>query len=216
MFLPLYDWALLPVKRTIDPTPIAHDARVTNSNFRYLRMSRVSQLCKPWRAAAVLGWDISSPVDVTLAPIGDVEISPNIPASELQELASATGLSQMWARHGSRIGVSDGKWMRLYDFKMESGWQSMFLPNGQGSIEWILGWTMELPVGMSLLIGPAGRNEAGALAEWGLLDAAMLQSMREAGTGFSVAIRPSSLTRIVRGQTIARAWIVGPEFLSVN
>ena len=79
----------------------------------------------------------------------------------------------------------------------------MFTPNGAGTVEWRLGWAVDLPQNYFLLVMPC--DPPGPVhVPVGVLSSRITARMADDG-GMSIAIRPDGLTPVRRGQPIARA-----------
>jgi hypothetical protein len=101
-------------------------------------------------------------------------------------------------------------WLHQYQFREGEGWGSMFVPNGQGTVEWRQGWIPKDTGEHSIMIFPSeDLPDLGVLV--GVLTPAVVS--RLGTTGFSVACNPQRTLRIDRGQEIARLVLVGPESL---
>lgn len=87
----------------------------------------------------------------------------------------------------------------------------MFVPNGDGTVEWRLGWSAEIPAGYYLLLLPFEERKGWELPT-GLLDQKTLS--RQAGTiGMSIPIKPLTTTTIRRGEIIGRLVLLPKESL---
>jgi len=198
-----YDWALLPFKQRIDTDAAKEEATIYAKEFRWLRAYRRPELCWPWRLAQELGWVIPSPVHVNLSPISDEEVE--IPAgnpSALTDLSSATGYTEFWARASSLLATHRSAWLRFHQFRVGDHWECMFVLNGAGAVEWHLGWTVEIPTGMFVLLLPYDTTIPVEVPMGVLTDDAVARL--NAGHGLSVAIRPRAPVEVHRGQPIAR------------
>lgn len=201
-----FDWAVLPEKKQI--VPADHDnSELYSKNFRWVRQYRKKELCLPWRAGNELGWYILSPIDVTLYPVDDVEL--HLEPEELESTHRILGFKNLWKRDRSYISVPND-WMKLYQFRSgDQSWDAMFLPNGQGSVEWRQGFSISIPDKHSLLVMPIDSN-AGVSIPFGLLTKKQLDQMSENG-GVSLAVVPREKTTLTRGQPVARIILVSNE-----
>lgn len=209
-----YDWALLPFKNSVSADDAKRTAEIYEQNFRWLRAYRTPEQCWPWRVGQELGWLVPSPVDISLSPLHDQEITADFPNEELVELYKITGWTELWRRDRSSIGFPKAPWLRLYDFHTDDGWQTMFVPNGQGTVEWKLGWRLEVEEGqiavvlpLSIVLGfeiPVGVFTAKTLANLNALH------------GISIALRPLRKLTMKRGQPIARIVVCAADTLSVK
>jgi hypothetical protein len=89
----------------------------------------------------------------------------------------------------------------------------MFLPNGEGSLEWRLGFEVECPEGFAVLVQDA--SQFGFRALPALLTSSLVNRMN-ATAGFSIALRPENEIRIARGDPIAFLYAIGGETLRAN
>lgn len=207
----LYPWALEPAPLEIDKTPAEEKASLYEGTFRWLKATRSRELCWPWRLAQEIGWVVRCPVDIEMQPFDDVEVDGS--DTKVSELADILGDYDLWRRSTTSIAVprAQSRWLRLYDFKTDSGFESMFIPNGGSSLEWHLGWGCEIPVGYYLMTIPFDTN-AGIEVFSGVLDARTLKSMRDK-LGFSIAVKPKVRCSLRRGDPIARVILLHPDSL---
>jgi len=204
-FRALYPWALLPRKIKIDPQPKQSEVRVVEENFRWLRISRSPELCWPWRLGQELGWVIESPVSVTMDVLHDVEVHG--PPEALRNLGMITNSSENWSfsdPDGSPERIQCTRmagWLALYDFRNGDEYNRMFFANGQGSVEWIMGWEVRVALGYFVLLMP---HEPIPNLEIivGVLDAKSLK--RPGRNGLAIAVRPTGPVTLTRGQPVAR------------
>ncbi|MCU7820434.1 hypothetical protein [Kitasatospora sp. DSM 101779] len=205
-FHALQPWALVPERRTVDIEAAKERERLYSDNFRFLRAARQPEFCAPWVLGQRIGWRIPSPVDVTLSPLPQVEIS----AQEAEAAAAAVGKQEVWLRSGTALAMDKPPWLHLFQFREGDGWGSMFVPNGRGTVEWRLGWMPEDVAPLSVLTFPS--EELPDLGvQVGVLTAASLGRMES--SGFSIAVSPRTTVHVRRGQEIARIVLVGPESL---
>jgi hypothetical protein len=118
-----------------------------------------------------------------------------------------------WVLGGTGLAMDKPPWLHLYEFREGDGWGSMFIPNGQGSVEWRQGWLPDDFQPHAIMVFPSEElPELGVLT--GVLTATSIERMRL--TGFSIAISPRVEVPICRGQEIARMVLVGPESLRTS
>jgi hypothetical protein len=135
-----------------------------------------------------------------MAPLDDLEIACT--DEEFPNVAAMTGHTELWRRERSSLALSRNGWLRVHQYKLPDGrWDSMFVPNGEGSVEWHLGWEISIPDGMFLLILPAG--VADLEVPFGVIDSASTLKLSE-GQGMSIAVRPTKPLTIRRGDPVAR------------
>ncbi|WP_437907618.1 hypothetical protein WME95_06860 [Sorangium sp. So ce327] len=206
-FRAIHRWALLPYKHRIETSDAARKAKLYEREFRWLRARRVPPLCRPWRLGQELGWLVPSPIDVRLTPIQGVEVEAD--HDSLQELAHASDYTQLWHRDSFALVLKPSDWLRFYQYRTKEGWMCMFLPNGEGSVEWHLGWQIDIPDDMFLLIMP-GPDIPGLEVPLGVLDAKSIGRFN-ASHGVSIAVRPQREIAIRRGDPVARLVLLHAE-----
>ncbi|WP_158828117.1 hypothetical protein [Streptomyces sp. NRRL S-118] len=155
-----------------------------------------------------LGWRVSSPVDITFSPLEQVEVDG---IAEAQEIGKVTNLSELWLRRKSQIATAKSNWLHLYQFKGGQGWESMFLPNGVGTVEWRLGWSVDIPQGYFLLVLPGETTMEGVEILTGVLSSSATDRMSE--NGVSLAMKPTTTVTIRRKQPIARIVLLHADSL---
>jgi hypothetical protein len=116
--------------------------------------------------------------------------------------AAAAGYSALWRRGKNFIGIRNAGWLRQAEVKTDRGWEAMFVPNGGGSLEWHLGWDLEIPAGYFLLV--FGMEELPDLeVPVGVMDSKALGRLNQT-SGMAIAVRPRRPVSIARGQPVAR------------
>ena len=210
VFTSHYDWVLPPRKNTI---AVPKEELAVYDTFRWVRRSRRKELCYPWRLGQGLGWDVPSPIDVTIHPFDDIEISA-APA-ELENAHRTLGLNNFWDRGETFLSVSHD-WMRLYQFRGAGNkWEGMFIPNGEGTVEWRLGFSADLPDGYSLLIAPH-QDTTAIDVPYGVLSKKDVDKMNRIG-GLSVPIKPKATkTSLRRHDPIARLILIETATLTCD
>lgn len=195
-----YPWAILPAKCKVGVESAKNDAAMYAENFRWMRSDRVPELCWPWRLGHEIGWTIASPVDIRMDRIDDVELAADVEGVEA--FAAAAGYSALWRRGKNFIGIRNAGWLRQAEVKTDRGWEAMFVPNGGGSLEWHLGWDLEIPAGYFLLV--FGMEELPDLeVPVGVMDSKALGRLNQT-SGMAIAVRPRRPVSIARGQPVAR------------
>jgi hypothetical protein len=206
----MHPWAVLPRKWTSDLVAAREQRQLYRDHFRYVRAERRREFCAPWVLGQELGWRVASPVDITIGPLPQTEIDPG---DAPQDAVRAAGRSELWMRERTGLAVERPEWLHLYQFGQKGHWENMFLPNGQGSVEWRLGWNVEPPDGYAVLVMPSDALPAlGVLV--GVLTSATLQRKRVGG--FSLPICPRQEVTISRGQEIARIVLLHPDSIVVT
>jgi len=195
-----FEWALPPVPPAPPKRDDEDDQHLYDEHFRWVRKGRVADSCAPYRLARDIGWVVRSPVDVQISPVDDMAFEA--PEDELAALAEQAGFNQIWRRDNICYGVRTEMALRMYDFKANSGWEAMFIVNGERSLEWRLGFTVSAPDNWGLLIVEEfGDNNIGIVP--GILTAKQLHDISD-NIGFSLAFRPERKQWIKRGEPIAR------------
>jgi hypothetical protein len=87
----------------------------------------------------------------------------------------------------------------------------MFIPNGQGSAEWRLGWALRIPEDNFLLVTSLD-DPTDLTVPTGVLTARQVNRTWEDG-GFSIAVRPERALTLTRGQPIARIVLLAKQSL---
>jgi hypothetical protein len=206
----LRPWALVPEAPLVNRREARHERDLYRDHFRYKRIARLPVDCPPWILGQELGWIIRSPVAVTMSPIGDVEF--DVPAEEdLRSVGRKIHRTEMWRRDDAWIATTDTEWMRFYDYATPGdGWESMFVPNGSGTVEWRLGWAVRIPERYFLMVMGIGRP--GLDVPVGVLAAKTLNGMAERG-GISIAVGPTVRTELSRGDPVGRLVLLHPDSL---
>ncbi len=208
----LHDWAVLPEKHRVDRQAVRAEAGMLESDFRYHRAFRHAAACPPWVMGQEIGWLLPSPLSLTLTPIIDVQVGAE------EDLASAgrlLGMSEFWRRGSGYIGTERNSWLRSYQYRGPDGaWESMFIPNGDGTAEWHLGWGLRIPDDYLLLV--TGLDTQPDLEiPTGLLTDRQVNGTWDR-TGLSVAIRPLRTVQLSRGQPFARMVLLHRDSLQAK
>jgi hypothetical protein len=198
-FHQLQPWAIPPSKIRIDRSAARQDADLYRESFRYIRAERRAEHCSPWVMGQELGWRVQSPVDITFTELDQIEVDVD---TDPEVAAKVANRSELWNRDRSHLAVSKTSWLHLYQFSTARGWENMFMPNGAGTVEWRLGWAMDLPRGYFLLVLPC--DPPGLLpVPTGVMSSTTTTRMSAAG-GMSIAVHPpAGPVTIRRGQEIA-------------
>ncbi len=200
-FAAKYPWAIIPDR----PVPDRRPSEPPEGWSRWLRADRTHHRCRPSSLGERLGWMVRSPIDVEMSPVEQVEVGAE--PDELGGLAAALPGHELWRRETSYLAIAKGSWIGLHQAQFDGGWEAMFVPNGEGTLEWHLGWTVEIPPTHAMLVMPDPR--AAVLALLGVLDAPTIERVGRL-RGMSVAIRPRPAS-IRRGDPIARIVLLHPD-----
>jgi hypothetical protein len=209
IFAAPYPWALAPQAARVDRERAKAESAMLRDSFRWVRRDRAPEFCPPWTMGQELGWRVCSPVDLAFTPLEQVEVESG---NDPQAAATAAGASELWQREGTALAVSESAWLHLYQYRSVKGrWENMFLPNGQGTVEWRLGWTVQIPRGYFLLVLPPD-TETGLQVPTGILSSTVCDKMMAAGTA-AIAVRPTEAMTVRRGQEVARLVLLHADSL---
>lgn len=212
-FRPLQSWALPPEKPRTDRGAARAERDTYRDSFRYLRIPRLPADCPPWVLGQELGWAVRSPVSLTMKPLDDIGIA--VPEREdAHQAGRRLGGAGMWQRGEEWIAARNADWLHLGDYRAANGsWEGMFLPNGQGTVEWRLGWAATIPARTFLMVmPPPGRGPDGLRVPLGVIPAKSVNAMAGRG-GMSIAVEPERPVTVHRGQEIARIVLLHPDSL---
>jgi hypothetical protein len=213
-FREVFPWALLPRKVKIDPEPKREEVRVMEENFRWVRISRSAELCRPWRLAQEVGWVIDSPVSVTMDALHDVEVA--CPPQALRTVTNLANATENWTKGGGSIHCTrTAGWLALYDFRCRDEYTRMFWVNGEGSVEWVMGWDVSIPPSYFLMLLPYEPIPNLEVIS-GVLDAKALLRPLGRRISFSLAVRPTGPVSLKRGQPVARLILLHPDTFKIK
>lgn len=211
-FEPIFEWAILPTRRKIDTKKDLEKRKVYSKGFRWYRAERQASFCKPFQLASTFGWLIHSPVDITFSPIEESQFEAD--DSEIQDIAQKAGFNHVWNRNGTNIGIKTEMPLRLYDFKKDNNWEAMFILNGGGTLEWKLGFKINLKSNQHVLTLD-NLSDPLNLCVPGILSKEQLDRMNKK-TGFSLAISPKKKLTVLRGDVVGIVTIITDETLKLN
>jgi hypothetical protein len=207
---PLYEWALPPVPRRVSAEAARRTAALYEEHFRWVRRPRVGELRGASRLWSQVGWSIPSPVDIPLTPVHDVDVLFDAGDSAAGEITNGGGL-----RDRPPLAVPRTDWLRVFQFRTQTGWESMFIPNRDGTIEWRLGWAVEIPRGYFLAVAAAEEAEERWSIPGGAMSSSSLERMSSSG-GMAIAVRPTRTVRVRRGETVARMMLLHTDSLHAH
>ncbi|MGH3498335.1 MAG: hypothetical protein ACRDSH_17545 [Pseudonocardiaceae bacterium] len=155
-----------------------------------------------------------SPIRATIEPVEDIPV--DVEESDAQTLGGVLGPDfQLWSRRVSSIAVRRNSWLRLYQFRgSDGGWQGMFLPNGEGTVEWRLGWSAELPASHFMIVLPLDEERRFDVPT-GVLSSKQMQVLAGTG-GMSLPFRPACRFAVERGDPLARVMVVPADALTAG
>lgn len=205
----LFDWAITPQKHRPDVQAARARRELMRQSFTHMRAERQPEFCPPWVQGSSVGWRVLSPIDVTLTPLEQIEVANN---ERTEHAVRAVGKSQVWLRGGAALALDPPPWLNAYQFTTEQGPETMFLPNGLGTIEWRLGWTIADWGELGIIVIPSPScTDLGV--EIGVFTPATLG--RIADKGMSIAISPKERITVSRGDEIARIIPISKECLKL-
>ena len=208
-----YPWAILPAKHRADRACEREAAAIYAEHFRYVRRVRSATACPPWVMGQELGWIISSPVDVTMDRLDDIQFGAESDA-DMAAVGHMLDRTEVWQRGSGWIATKSAGWLRFTQFRgYDDGWEAMFVPNGQGSVEWRLGWSARIPDDMFLLF--MGLDNQSLQVPMGIMTAKHVNRTAETG-GMSIAVRPVREITITRGTPIARMVLLHRDTLQAR
>ncbi|WP_235517640.1 hypothetical protein [Curtobacterium sp. Leaf154] len=207
----LHPWALTPEKPSLDVRALREERDLYAEHFKHKRIARLEADCPPYRMGFELGWEVRSPVSIRMRPLDDADLGLQ-DGEDIGSVGRRYGRTEAWDRDDGWVTTSGGSWMQMYDYRTASGWEAMFLPNGQGTIEWHLGWTVDVPKGYFLATLPIGAT--GIDVPLGVISDRANQSMLQ--NGFSLAFAPTSDVVIRRGTPVARIVLLHADSLQAS
>jgi hypothetical protein len=212
MFKKLHDWAINPVRPEFDVQAQAEKRDAYRKGFRWLRAERLSGFCRPFIIGHSIGWQIASPIDITFFPIEEFQFQAS--ETEAQALALKNGFNHLWERDGIYFGVATKTPIRMFDYVIEGGHEAMFVLNGEGTLEWRLGFEVQPPseCGAYLMDDP---TDPKGLCLPGFFSHDQIVRLNAQG-GLSLAVKPTRVVKINRGDIIARLLLLPPNALAVN
>ena len=208
----IHQWALLPDKGHVERQPGREEAKHLDADFRYHRAFRRPEACPPWVMGQEAGWRLLAPISVTLSPIEDAQIGPE---EDLGAAGRILGMTEFWRRGEGYLATKASSWLRAHQYRgTGEAWESMFVPNGQGSVEWHLGFAARIPESYLLLItGLDGLP--GLQVPTGILTDRQVNRTWDTA-GLSVAIRPTATVQLRRGEPFARMLLLHRDSLQAK
>lgn len=198
-FFKITSWAIPPVKEHITIPP-HHD-----DDFRWIKHRRVKGACWPYRAAQEIGWTILSPIDVEIQPVSEIQIKSELP-EEIAQIQHFTGIQYWQKREDIYLGVQPSGWFQLHQFRVQNNWHQMFIPNGERTFEWRMGWSIKIPDDYVLLFQPIEHSDSSFIVHPGLLTAKALDRFHT-GLGLPIAFEPKQTKLIKRNEPLAKLLI---------
>ncbi|WP_281200514.1 hypothetical protein [Staphylococcus schleiferi] len=202
--LELFKWTELPKKGATGNLSNQYEG------LRWLSQERVKGKCWPYKLAIETSLEVLAPFDITCEPLVETQVSVN-DEMELNKLSEFTETTFWIKREKIYIGIRNSNWFRLYQYFSNGSWHPVFIPNGQGSLEWRLGWGIEIPEGYSILIQPI-EGESRFRIHPGILNEKKLKEMNDSGLGLSIAIEPIVEHKINKGDLLCRIYVVKLDY----
>lgn len=207
----IHPWSLLPQKTKVDRRLAREESEHLANHFRYHRSFRFREACPPWVLGQEVGWTLHSPVTIDLSPVQDMQFSAEV---EPKDISAIAGVTEFWRRDSGYIAAPKNHWLRSYQFRgLSDSWEAMFLPNGDGTVEWRLGWSLRIPEEYFLMVFGLDSGQGPDIPTGVLTSKQVNRTWDE--TGFSLAFEPSH-NRVVRGQPIARIVLMHRETLQAG
>jgi hypothetical protein len=207
-FQPLIQAALLPVKEKLSLSP-EHDTEA-----RWIKKRRVKGACWPYRSAKELGWTIYSPIDVEIHPLEEIQTTLEKP-EEFARLKQLTDMDEWVQKNDILLGVKPSAWYKIHEYSYEGRYRSMFIPNGEGTLEWRQGWTVDVPEDYLILIQPLEMMEAKFIVHPGLLVGSSLKSVQQ-HLGLPIAFEPLKKCLVKRGEPLAKLYVLPKSILAIQ
>ncbi len=158
------------------------------------------------------GWHLLAPITVELSPIEDAQIGPD---EDLATAGRILGMTEFWRRGEGYLATRPLPWLRVHQYRgTNEAWESMFVPNGQGTAEWHLGFAARIPESYLLLI--TGLDDLPGLdVPTGILTERQVNRTWDT-VGLSVAIRPTDTIKLHRGEPFARMVLLHRDSLQAK
>ncbi|ARU60298.1 hypothetical protein CBW65_03885 [Tumebacillus avium] len=205
-FLKLHDWAMPPKKEKVQGVESQMNAR------RWLVQERVKGACYPYRMGKEIGWTIYSPINIEIFPVEEVQIKGS--SEDVHEVGRMLGIDFWMARDNMFLGIKPAGWFQVQQALVDGMWQGLFLPNGERTFEWRMGWGIEIPDDYVLLIQPL-EGEENFVVHPGLLFAKSLAKFNQ-GLGFGIAFEPKRQHLIRKGDPLAKLLVFHKSALEIK
>ncbi len=207
-FRRLIQTAILPEKEKLaKPELLDREAR-------WIKNRRVKGVCWPYRSAKELGWTLYSPVDVAIHPLSEIQTTMDKP-EEFARLKQLTDMDEWVQKDDILLGVKPSSWYKIHEYEYEGRYRSMFIPNGEGTLEWRLGWSVDIPDDHLLLIQPIEMKDARFIVHPGLLMGTSVQSVQQ-HLGLPIAFEPLQPCKIIRGEPLAKLFVLPKSVLAIK
>ncbi|WP_391573411.1 hypothetical protein [Cohnella sp.] len=207
-FRRLIQTAILPEKEKLaKPELLDREAR-------WIKNRRVKGVCWPYRSAKELGWTLYSPVDVAIHPLSEIQTTMDKP-EEFARLKQLTDMDEWVQKDDILLGVKPSSWYKIHEYEYEGRYRSMFIPNGEGTLEWRLGWSVDIPDDHLLLIQPIEMKDARFIVHPGLLMGTSVQSVQR-HLGLPIAFEPLQPCKIIRGEPLAKLFVLPKSVLAIK
>lgn len=207
-FLKFNDWSLIPEKNKLDSPNLKRF-----EDLRYVYNQRIKGVCRPYVLAQKVSWEIRSPIEVQVEPVEEYQLYCK--EEELQSLGSTLNIDYWIKRGDVYLGLKPDGWFRLHQAKMNGQWNNLFIPNGERTFEWRLGWGLECADDQIAMLLPAEGQDKIKIHP-GILESKTLNRFNEAGTGMSLAIEPIKKATIKRNEVIAKLIVMPKSVLDIK
>jgi hypothetical protein len=204
-FETIFPWAILPEKMKLGSASSAlEEKKIYKNEFRWLRRNRQKEFCYSWRLGQQVGYAIKSPITFRMEPFVDYELESDLHQDELEHFLEISGAMQLWKRDGFYIAVTrGGEWLRINNYRHGDSWQGFFVPNGEGTVEWNLGFKVFIPQDYYLMVLPYDERNEGFSVPIGVFTYKTIQALNNKNS-FAIAIKPLKTCMIKRNEPIAR------------
>lgn len=207
-FRRLIQTAILPEKEKLAKPELL------DQEARWIKNRRVKGVCWPYRSAKELGWTLYSPVDVAIHPLSEIQTTMDKP-EEFARLKQLTDMDEWVQKDDILLGVKPSSWYKIHEYEYEGRYRSMFIPNGEGTLEWRLGWSVDIPDDHLLLIQPIEMKDARFIVHPGLLMGTSVQSVQQ-HLGLPIAFEPLQPCKIIRGEPLAKLFVLPKSVLAIK
>lgn len=208
----IHPWAIPPEKSKVERSRPKEESEHLANHFRYHRSFRFREACPPWILGQELGWVLRSPISVHLTPVADMQFTST---EDPQQIGAVAGVTEFWRRGEGYIAASKNHWIRSHQYRGLSGaWEAMFLPNGDGTVEWRLGWSIRIPDDYFMMVFGLDSGSGPSIPTGVLTSKQVNRTWDE--TGFSLAMEPTENVSVERGQPIARIALIHRDSLQAG
>lgn len=208
-FIQLHDWTVLPRKKNKMNVESSE-----SDNIRYSNRTRVKGKCHPYKIANEFGWLIHSPFDINIEPVED-EYQIKCKDDEILSIGTTLEIDYWIKREQTYIGIRPSGWFRIHQAKIKKEWTNLFIPNGEKSFEWRLGFGVKIPKDFILMFLPV-ESQKKIKVHHGILTKKHLDNAIDTELGISMAFDPLKKTMIKKDEVIGRIIIINKNSLNLE